>query len=141
MLQRLASGDLYACRKLTDDADVDDHIIGFLAQQAVEKALKVALVLVDSELSRTHDLELLAEQAEGAGTKVPDELSSADWLTPWAAELRYDDPVALDRDAALALAQSSVDWAAALLAEASSGVPVDDSREEISGGSTPGENP
>ncbi len=29
---------------------VDDHIIGFHAQQAVEKALKVALVLADSEL-------------------------------------------------------------------------------------------
>jgi len=29
MLQRLAAGDLYACRKLADDAEVDDHIIGF----------------------------------------------------------------------------------------------------------------
>jgi len=29
MLHRLATGDLYACRKLADDAEVDDHIIGF----------------------------------------------------------------------------------------------------------------
>jgi HEPN domain-containing protein len=75
MLHRLATGDLYACRKLADDAEIDDHIIGFLAQQAVEKALKVALVLADSELPHTHDLELLVEQIKGAGTTVPDELS------------------------------------------------------------------
>ncbi|MFI5091049.1 MAG: hypothetical protein ACHP7P_13415 [Terriglobales bacterium] len=31
MLHRLATGDLYACRKLADDAEVDDHIIGFHA--------------------------------------------------------------------------------------------------------------
>jgi hypothetical protein len=42
-MHRLARGDLYACRKLADDAEIDDHIVGFHAQQAVEKALKVAL--------------------------------------------------------------------------------------------------
>jgi HEPN domain-containing protein len=115
MLQRLATGDLYAIQKLADDADVDDHIIGFHAQQAVEKALKVALVLVGSELPRTHDLELLVEQVEAAGTNVPDELSGINWLTPWAAELRYDEPIALDRTAALAVARSAVGWATSLL--------------------------
>jgi hypothetical protein len=70
MLHRLATGDLYACRKLADDAEIDDHIIGFHAQQAVEKALKVALVLADSELPHTHDLELLVDQVKGAGTTV-----------------------------------------------------------------------
>ena len=115
MLQRLAAGDLYAIRKLADDADVDDHIIGFHAQQAVEKALKVALVLAGSELPRTHDLELLGEQVEAAGTNVPDELSDIDWLTPWAAELRYDEPITLNRAAALALAQSAVGWGTSLL--------------------------
>lgn len=118
MLHRLATGDLYACRKLADDAEIDDHIIGFHAQQAVEKALKVALVLVDSELPHTHDLELLVEQVKGAGTKVPDELSGTEWLTPWAAELRYDEPIALDRTAALAAAESASGWAASLLADA-----------------------
>jgi hypothetical protein len=118
MLQRLATGDLYACRKLADDAEVDDHIIGFHAQQAVEKALKVALVLADSELPHTHDLELLVEQVKGAGTRVPDELSDTEWLTPWAAELRYDEPIALDRTAALAAAESASGWAMSLLADA-----------------------
>jgi HEPN domain-containing protein len=82
MLQRRAAGDLLVCRKLLDDTDIDDSIIGFHAQQCVEKALKVALVLADVELPRTHDLESLVEQVEEAGIKVPEELSSVDWLTP-----------------------------------------------------------
>ena len=141
MLQRLASGDLYACRKLADDAEIEDHIIGFHAQQAVEKALKVALVLADSELTRTHDLELLAEQVEGAGTTVPDGLSRTDWLTPWAAELRYDEQIALDRTAALAVAESAIAWAASLLDDSSSDVPPTQNREEIPGGSSLGAGP
>jgi len=75
-------------------------------------------VLADSELPHTHDLELLVEQVKGAGTTVPDELSSTEWLTPWAAELRYDEPIAFDRAAALTAAGSATDWAAALLADA-----------------------
>ena len=118
MLHRLAAGDLHACHKLADDAEVDDHIIGFLAQQTVEKALKMALVLADSELPHTHDLELLVEKVEGTGTEVPDELTDTEWLTPWAAELRYDEPIALDRTAALAAAASASGWAASLLADA-----------------------
>ena len=77
----------------------------------------MALVLADSELPRTHDLELLVEQVEGTGTKVPDKLSGADWLTPWAAELRYDEPIALDRAAALAAAENAASWATSLLGD------------------------
>jgi HEPN domain-containing protein len=115
MLQRRAAGDLVVCRKLVDDTDIDDSIIGFHAQQCVEKALKVALVLADVELSRTHDLESLVEQVEEAGIKVPEELADVDWLTPWAAELRYDKPTALDRAAALAVAESAARWSGSLL--------------------------
>jgi hypothetical protein len=35
-------------------------------------------------------------------------------LTPWAAELRYDEPVPIDREAALAVAERASGWAAAL---------------------------
>ncbi len=100
---------------LAGDAEIDDSVVGFHAQQAVEKALKVALVLADVELPRTHDLALLVEQVGAAGTKVPDELASLEWLTPWAAALRYDEPIALDRTAALAVAESASSWATALL--------------------------
>jgi hypothetical protein len=50
VLLRRAEGNLQVCRKLADDTDIDDSIIGFHAQQAAEKALKVALVLADAEL-------------------------------------------------------------------------------------------
>lgn len=92
MLLRRAEGDLKACSVLAADRDVDDASVGFHAQQAVEKALKAALALADVELPRTHDLELLVEQVRATGTKAPDGLDGIEWLTPWAAELRYDEP-------------------------------------------------
>jgi HEPN domain-containing protein len=54
VLLRRANGDLHVCRVLADDSEVDDGPIGFHAQQAVEKALKIGLVLADIELPRTH---------------------------------------------------------------------------------------
>jgi HEPN domain-containing protein len=116
MLLRRARGDAYACRVLADDVEIDDTAIGFHAQQAVEMALKVALVLAEVELPRTHDLEQLVEQVQTSTTEVPNEFAGIEWLTPWAAELRYDEPTTpLDRSAALATAESATDWAAALL--------------------------
>ena len=120
MLLRRAKGDLHACRALADDTDIDDNIVGFHAQQAAEKALKVALVLQGADLPLSHDLKFLVRQVRESGVEPPGELSDAQWLTPWAAELRYDEPIALDRAAALAVAESAADWAASLLAERSS---------------------
>jgi HEPN domain-containing protein len=115
MLLRRAKGDAHVCRVLANDAEIDDSAVGFQAQQSVEKALKIALVLAEVELPRTHDLEQLVEQVQASGTKVPDDLASIEWLTPWAAELRYDEPTPLDRTAALAAAESATNWATALL--------------------------
>jgi HEPN domain-containing protein len=114
-LLRLAYADLYACRVLADADDLADGAVGFHAQQAVEKALKVAIVLAEAELPRTHDLEQLREQVEATGAQLPSELAGVDWLTPWAVALRYDEPTALDRAAALALAESACSWARTLL--------------------------
>jgi HEPN domain-containing protein len=118
LLLRRANGDLQACRVLSEDADIDDNIVGFHAQQAVEKAMKVVLVLADADLPLTHDLKFLLRQLRETGTEPPDDISQTSWLTPWAAELRYDEPIALDRAAALRVAESATDWAASLLADA-----------------------
>ncbi|HEV3048590.1 MAG TPA: HEPN domain-containing protein [Solirubrobacteraceae bacterium] len=120
MLLRRANGDLQACRVLADDADIDDNIVGFHAQQAVEKALKVVLVLADVDLPLTHDLMFLLRQVRETGIEPPPDISDTEWLTPWAAELRYDDPIAFDRAAALAAGKSASGWAALLLADAKS---------------------
>lgn len=117
MLLRRANGDLSVCRALGADMEVDDGPIGFHAQQAVEKALKIALVLADVELPRTHDLEFLARLVRDSGVDIPSDLSNPGWLTPWAADFRYGDPVALDRPAACSAAESAIGWAASLLAE------------------------
>jgi hypothetical protein len=71
-------------------------------------------VLTETELPRTHDLELLVELVQASGVELPDELASVEWLTPWAAELRYDEPAPLDRAAALAVAERASNWATAL---------------------------
>jgi hypothetical protein len=88
-----------------DEVDIDDSVVGFHGQQCVEKALMAALVLADVEIPRTHDLELLIERLNEVGTATPDDLAGVEWLTPWAAELRYDEPAALDRAAVLVVAE------------------------------------
>jgi HEPN domain-containing protein len=45
VLLHRAESDLRACRKLAEDEAMDDDVVRFHAQQAVEKSLKVALVL------------------------------------------------------------------------------------------------
>lgn len=80
--------------------------------------MKVALVLADADLPLTDDLRFLVRQVREAGTEPPQDISDAAWLTPWAAELRYDEAIALDRTAALAAADSASGWATTLLADA-----------------------
>lgn len=108
-----AREDLEALRALHEHGGIADAILGFHAQQAVEKALKALLVDQGWELRRTHDLEFLLEQAAKTGIALPESLDSAGWLTLWAAELRYDEfaDEPLDRHRALAVASDAVDLA------------------------------
>lgn len=115
LLLERASSDLAACRVLITNDDMLDDVIGFHAQQAVEKALKVALVLADIDFPRSHDLRELADIAADNHLEVPEAIKEARWLTPWAAQLRYEMLEPLDRDAALAIATNAVQWADELL--------------------------
>jgi HEPN domain-containing protein len=96
---------------------MDDRPVGFHAQQAVEKAVKVALMLEGIDFPKTHDLEYLIVLAEKHSIALEPELESASWLTPWAAEFRYDDaPIeTLDRKRAITVAKFAVGWARELL--------------------------
>lgn len=115
LLLRRAEEDLRACRVLAEASDIADSAVGFHAQQAVEKALKAAIVLAEDELPRSHDLEMLAEQA-ACRAPLPEELAGVKWLTPWGVAMRYDEPTdALDRDAAVAAAASACQWAKTLI--------------------------
>jgi hypothetical protein len=54
--------------------------------------------------------------AVDGGVAVPDSIHKARWLTPWAAQLRYEmleEP--LDREAAFSITADAVEWATGLL--------------------------
>ncbi len=117
-----AQSDARACRTLLADSEMTDDVIGFHAQQAVEKALKVALVLRGAAFPRTHDLGFLVARARESGLQLPEAVGTAEWLSPWAAQLRHDEPPApLDRAAAMAAADVGVRFAAELSAAAGAG--------------------
>ncbi len=56
LLLGLARDDEFAARSLLPVEGVADSILGFHAQQAVEKALKAALASRDVEFPHAHDL-------------------------------------------------------------------------------------
>jgi HEPN domain-containing protein len=121
LLAGKAAGDLLVTQKLAHDPEVKDDPIGFHAQQAVEKALKVGLTLHGVDYPKTHDLDFLAALASKNEVELPPEIANASWLTPWAAEFRYGDaPLdTLDRDSAVALAEFAVEWCRELIPETS----------------------
>jgi len=55
VLLRRAESDLGACRRLAEEPEMRDDVVGFHAQQAFEKAVKAALVLRGVDFPRTHD--------------------------------------------------------------------------------------
>jgi len=91
MLARRAAGDLGAAQKLAPDPEID--------------------------FPKTHDLEFLVNLAKRHDIAVPAEVTASFWLTPWAAEFRYDDvPLeALDRGLAVELAEGAVGWSSKLI--------------------------
>jgi HEPN domain-containing protein len=112
-----ARDDELATKALLRVGEVSDVIVGFHAQQAVEKALKAALASIGAEFPFTHDLGLLMQLCEDADLELPKSLAEADLLTPYAAQLRYgSSPSAtVSRAQALEFATEARSWAASLL--------------------------
>jgi HEPN domain-containing protein len=69
---------------------VDDSILGFHAQQAVEKALKALLTHLGISYGRTHDLDELQELVIKSGTRLPVTPIPLDRLTDFAVMYRYE---------------------------------------------------
>ncbi|MGI8512251.1 MAG: HEPN domain-containing protein [Solirubrobacteraceae bacterium] len=111
LLQR-ASDDLVALRVLARDEEQADHVVGFHAQQTVEKALKAALAMLEIEIPRTHELAYVLSLLDDSEAEVPETMARAEWLTPWAGGLRYEEVASpIDRRLAVALAETSLGWA------------------------------
>lgn len=89
------------------------EIICFHCQQAAEKALKAFLISQGAELSRTHDLGLLAEYCQQY-TEISDELREiCDDLSPYGVGTRYPQEAYIEQrhaDNAITQAKRLCDW-------------------------------
>jgi HEPN domain-containing protein len=114
ILARKAGEDAMALRELEGNREIADSILGFHAQQAIEKWLKAVLAKHRIEFEYTHDLRRLIELIEGAGLTFPLEVQAVVPFTEFAVPLRYEDLLdaePLDRPAAVSLVYEVEAWA------------------------------
>jgi len=105
-------------RLLAPDAEISDEIIGFHAQQSIEKWLKAVLGSRGIEFEYTHDLRRLIAEVTAAVGEFPFDNAQVVALTEHAVPLRYDeilDTEPIDRQTTLALVNDVGDWAATQL--------------------------
>ncbi len=120
-LLRKAEDDAYVLRRGSEDPKMPAWILGFHAQQAVEKALKAVLTERGMEYPRTHDLSLLLKLVRDQGVSPPPDASVLHRLTPFGVLLRYDEEPhpsaeeALHRQWALDCVSRTLEWAATTL--------------------------
>lgn len=113
MLLRKAAEDQAGVRALLDHLDVSDTLIGFHAQQAVEKLIKAVLAHRGVRYPFTHDIALLIDLAREASIELKFPINEAIDLTGWGAIFRYSDEIdePLDRAAAAELIEAVRLWA------------------------------
>jgi HEPN domain-containing protein len=119
LYSRKAENDATAAREFAGNREISDEIIGFHAQQAVEKWLKAVMAQLGLPQQRTHDIDQLSRLLEEQGVDLPAPRSSLAELTDFAVPLRYEDLLdaeALDRRATVALIDEVGIWATAFLA-------------------------
>lgn len=113
LLLASAQQDLAACKLLACSAGIGDAMVGFHAQQSIEKSLKAVLSAHMIEFRRTHDLISLLDLLQDHKLPAPPQADWLDELNPYAVEARYGtiDPEGLDRARALQAAEQVFDWA------------------------------
>ena len=92
LLLRKAAQDEFTLDKLISDPDAPDEVIGFHAQQAVEKMLKAVLALRSVRYRRTHDLVELVAQCAGHDPGFAALQPQVEPLSPYAVRFRYPGP-------------------------------------------------
>jgi HEPN domain-containing protein len=118
VLARKAEEDATAVREFVGNHRITDSVIGFHAQQAIEKWLKAVVAASGGEFERTHDLDRLIELAEAHGERLPVDADEVIALTQYAVPFRYDDLLdsqSLDRQRTVALVDRIGDWAQGLV--------------------------
>lgn len=118
-LARKAQEDEVAVSEFAGNPRITDAIVGFHAQQAVEKWLKAVMALRGIRQTRIHDVDRLLEILEKDGAGLPLGRDRLDELTEYAVPLRYEDLLdrePLDRDSTVTLVETVGHWAAEQLA-------------------------
>jgi HEPN domain-containing protein len=112
LLLRKAIEDETLVRTVADNHDIADAIVGFHAQQAIEKFAKAVLTAHGVEYAKRHDLDYLIDLVQKQDIPAPEQLAASETLSAWAVESRYDEAMpALDRSAALAFLSPLRTWA------------------------------
>ena len=110
-----ARDDLYVVRRLGAEADAPGWVLGFHAQQGVEKALKAVLSEIGVEYPRTHNLVMLLELLRAAACPLPPDAEEFGLLVPFGVVLRYevfvDDDLPVDAAGFEAVVTRTIDWA------------------------------
>jgi HEPN domain-containing protein len=118
VLARKAEDDAKAMQLLAPNPEISDEIIGFHAQQAVEKWLKAVLGSRGIEFEYTHDLHRLITEVTAAVGEFPFDVPEVVALTEHAVPLRYDeilDTEPLNRQAVVGLVDGVGTWVRAQL--------------------------
>jgi len=124
LLARKANEDAVALREFEANKEIADSILGFHAQQAIEKWLKAILAGNAIDFEYTHDLRHLIDLVEKAAVEFPFRIPTVVLLTEYAVPLRYDellDAEPLDREATVTLVNEVGVWAEQTLAKVSGG--------------------
>jgi HEPN domain-containing protein len=115
ILLKKAEEDATAVREFAGNPEIGDSIIGFHAQQAVEKWLKAVTAASGVRHSTIHDIDRLIEIAEAIGIEVPLDRDRLAVLTQYAVPFRYDellDAESLEREVLVALVDEVAAWVA-----------------------------
>ena len=88
-LLELVDEELTALREIAPNPRVPDWIVGFHAQQIVEKALKAWINILGGDYERTHDIRALLDGLEALGEDVV-ALRDYEVLNIWAVTPRYE---------------------------------------------------
>lgn len=114
ILARKATEDAVALSEFEGNSNIADSILGFHAQQAIEKWLKAVLADKGIDFEYTHDLRRLIELVEELGINFPFITGEIVMYTEFAVPLRYEDLLdaePLDRRAAVTLVNEVGTWA------------------------------
>jgi hypothetical protein len=109
------SRDHLACTLLIESRRAAPETIGFLAQQACEKFIKCRIILAGGVVSRTHDLDYLADLAAQRGLEVPADRTALRQLNPYAVAFRYEShqEALLNEASTLTLVEVLLQWSEA----------------------------